>query len=121
MRNSMKKWNKSKYSLVMLLLAVMLATSGCTSIVKEGTELLEEGNYTEAAEKFQESVDKGKDLGEAWRGLGICYWEEEDYEKAEKAFGNALQNGSEETATIYNMLGICALMTDKPEKAVYYF
>ena len=68
MRNSMKKWNKSKYSLVMLLLAVMLATSGCTSIVKEGTELLEEGNYTEAAEKFQESVDKGKDLGEAWRG-----------------------------------------------------
>ena len=121
MRNSMKKWNKSKYSLVMLLLAVMLATSGCTSIVKEGTELLEEGNYTEAAEKFQESVDKGKDLGEAWRGLGICYWEEEDYEKAEKAFGNALQNGSEETATIFNMLGICALMTDKPEKAVYYF
>ena len=84
MRNSMKKWNKSKYSLVMLLLAVMLATSGCTSIVKEGTELLEEGNYTEAAEKFQESVDKGKDLGEAWRGLGICYWEEEDYEKAER-------------------------------------
>ena len=42
MRNSMKKWNKSKYSLVMLLLAVMLATSGCTSIVKEGTELLED-------------------------------------------------------------------------------
>ena len=72
MRNSMKKWNKSKYSLVMLLLAVMLATSGCTSIVKEGTELLEEGNYTEAAEKFQESVDKGKDLGEASPNY-ICF------------------------------------------------
>ena len=60
MRNSMKKWNKSKYSLVMLLLAVMLATSGCTSIVKEGTELLEEGNYTRQRKNSRSQLIKEK-------------------------------------------------------------
>lgn len=33
----------------------------------------------------------------------------------------ALKNGTEETATLYNILGICDLELDKPEKAVYYF
>ena len=32
-----------------------------------------------------------------------------------------MKNGTEETATLYNILGICDLELDKPEKAVYYF
>ena len=65
--------------------------------------------------EFQDAVDKKKNLGEAYRGLGLCYWEQKKYEKAEKALEKALKNGTEETATLYNILGICDLELDKPE------
>ena len=116
-----KNSRKLKGALSVSLSIAMLTFSGCASSVSEGTKFLKEGNYKEAADKFQESIDKEKNLGEAYRGLGLCYWEEEDYENASQAFGKALENGAEETATIYNMLGICALKMEKPEKAVYYF
>jgi len=51
---------------------------------------------------------------------GTKYLEEKDYKNAE-ALEKALKNGTEETATLYNILGICDLELDKPEKAVYYF
>ena len=98
---------------------VMLA--GCANVMEEGSDLLKEKNYTQAQEKFQKSIEKGKDLAEAYRGLGLCYWEQEEYEKAKDAFGKALDNGAVKTATIYNLLGLCELKLEHPEKAVYYF
>lgn len=112
---------KIEMILAVLGMAAVLMLSGCAKPVEEGAELLKEKKYAEAQEKFQSAVDKEKNLGEAYRGLGICYWEQENYEKAEKSFGLALDNGAKETATIYNLLGLCAMETDKPEKAVYYF
>ena len=112
----MSNWKK-----LVLLGAAVLLMSGCAKPVEEGTELLKENKFAEAQEKFQDAVDKGKHTGEAYRGLGICYWEQENYAAAEKSFGLALDNGAKETATIYNLLGLCALETDKPEKAVFYF
>ncbi len=113
---------KRKKRLVAGILAVLCLTfAGCTSAVQKGTDYLQEKQYEKAEEEFQKAVDKNKNAGEAYRGLGLCYWEQEDYEKAQTAFGKALDNGSEETATIYNMLGICALKLNHPEKAVYYF
>lgn len=114
------KKNKKKI-LTVVLAAMCVFAAGCANPVEEGTELLKENKYTEAQEMFQKAVEKEQNPGEAYRGLGICYWEQEEYEKAAEAFGKALDCGTEETATIYNMLGICALKTDKPEKAVYYF
>ena len=84
-------------------------------------KMMEEKDYKNAEVEFQDAVDKKKNLGEAYRGLGLCYWEQKKYEKAEKALEKALKNGTEETATLYNILGICDLELDKPEKAVYYF
>lgn len=115
MRNSIKK------VLVVVLALVCLVSAGCVNYVEDGTALMEEGNFTEAREKFLSAVDDGKDLGEAYRGLGLCYWEQQEYEKAAEAFGNALENGTKKTATLYNLLGLCELQMERPEKAVYYF
>jgi len=104
-----------------LFTVLVLSLTGCSNAVEEGTKLLEEGDYKAAQEEFQKSVDQEKDLGEAYRGLGICYFEQKEYGEAAKAFGMALDQGAEETATVYNMLGICAMETGSPEKAVYYF
>lgn len=107
--------------ILMVWVAVMVVLTGCANAVEDGTKLLEQGDYAAAEEKFQKSIDDGKDVSEAYRGLGICYFEQEDYAGAANAFGMALDLGAEETATIYNMLGVCAMKTENPEKAVYYF
>lgn len=109
-----KRW------LGMLILCCLLF-AGCANAVEDGTAFLEEGKMEEAQEKFEASIEKEKDLGEAYRGLGICYWEKEDYTKALSAFEKALENDTEETATLYNMLGICALKTNNAKTAVSYF
>lgn len=110
---------KKRWLSILILCCLLLA--GCGNAVKEGTALLEEGKMDEAQEKFETSIEKEKDLGEAYRGLGICYWEKSDYTKAMAAFEKALDNGAEQMATLYNMLGICALKTNNAEKAVSYF
>lgn len=115
------KTGRNKRIFAALLLAVCIGLTGCTDAVEEGAGLLEEGKYTEAAENFQKSVEEGKNLGEAYRGLGICYWEQEEYEKASEAFENALDHGTEKTATIYNMLGICEMKLESYKKAAFYF
>ena len=104
-----------------VLILCCLFFAGCANAVKEGTAYLEEGKIEEARGKFETSIEKEKDLDEAYRGLGICYWEKSDYTKAMAAFEKALDNGTEETATLYNMVGICALKTQNGEKAVSYF
>lgn len=115
------KTGKNKWILAVLLLTVCIVFAGCADAVQDGAGLLKEGKYTEAAESFQKAVNEGKNLGEAYRGLGICYWEQEDYEKASEAFQNALDNDAEKTATVYNMLGICELKLESYKKAAFYF
>ena len=103
---------RKKKVIIGILVALCMTVTGCAGSVKKGTKYLEEKDYKNAEVEFQD---------EAYRGLGLCYWEQKKYEKAEKALEKALKNGTEETATLYNILGICDLELDKPEKAVYYF
>lgn len=113
---------KGKQLFTVFLAALLcIALTACSNSVGDGAELLEEKKYTEAAERFQKAIDQEKDLGEAYRGLGICYWEQEDYKKAGEAFEKALENGAEKTATIYNFLGICELKEGSVKKAAFYF
>lgn len=109
-----------KYIITVILAFCMLFV-GCADPVEDGTALLEEGKYEEAQDKFETAIEKGKNLGEAYLGLGICYWEAGDYEAAQSTFGFAIENGAEENAALYNLLGQCEMKMDCPEKAVYYF
>ena len=50
--------------------------------------------------------------------MGIAYFEMEEFEKAIDAFGEALDNGAEETATLYNFIGISNMKMENYEEAV---
>ena len=111
---------KLYHILALVLISVMLA--GCAgNPYKEGMTSLEEGNYKEAAESFQQAVEKDKNTADAYRGLGIALWEQEDYEGACDAFGKALKEGTEKNGTLYNFLGNCELKLGNPKKALSYY
>lgn len=116
----MKAGRKEK-AIIGILAVLCISFTGCAGSVKKGTSYLQEKDYANAEVEFQEAIQKKKNVSEAYRGLGLCYWEQKKYKKAEEALEKALKNGTEETATLYNILGICDLELDKPERAVYYF
>lgn len=111
---------KYKGRLAAVMLAVLLL-GGCANAVETGTEYLEDGKYEEAVDEFQKAVDDNKNIGEAYRGIGIGKWELEDYEGAREAFIKALENDSEKTGTIYNFIGCCDLKLGDPSSALNYF
>ena len=60
-------------------------------------------------------------MGDAYRGIGIAKWEQEDFEGARDAFESALENNAQKTGTIYNFIGICELKLEDPDSAINYF
>ena len=91
---------------------------GCANYMKDGLELLQAGNYEEAIISFQTEIAEEKNLDEAYRGVGIAYFELEDYSAAAEAFEKALANEAEETASIYQLLGVSYLQLDEYDKAL---
>ena len=108
---------------IRVLLCVMAAglLMGCANYLKDGLTSLEEGKYEDAIASFEKDIAEEKNLNEAYRGIGIAYFELEDYEAAITAFENALDNEAEESASIYHMLGTSALKLDKYEDALTYY
>lgn len=111
-----------KRKIAMLVMTGVLLT-GCMGInyLEEGVSQLEEKQYEEASKSFQKEIDEEKNLDEAYRGMGIAYFEMEEFEKAIDAFGEALDNGAEETATLYNFIGISNMKIENYEEAVSAF
>lgn len=97
---------------------MLLLLTGCAGNIKDGVTLLKEGKYEEAVEAFQKDVDKERNLDEAYRGLGIAYFELKEYESAAEAFEMALKNETKETAIIYSFLGACYMELEKYDLAL---
>ena len=89
--------------------------------IETGLLCLEEKRYADALAAFEKAVADENDIGEAYRGIGIVYWEQENYPKAKEYFTKALLNGSAKTGTIYNLLGICSLKEEDLDEALRYF
>lgn len=90
---------------------------------EEGIEYLKNGQYEEAIGEFEQAVKDEINVGDAYRGIGIARWEQEDYEGARDAFKKALEEETESpfTGTIYNFLGNCELKLGNPAEAQNYF
>ncbi|MGC4018965.1 MAG: tetratricopeptide repeat protein [Muricomes sp.] len=91
-----------------VILTAFLMT-GCQSAVEEGTRQLEEHEYTDAVSSFKEALEKKKDVAEAYRGLGMVYYEQQDYQSARDAFQQVLNNKGDATPALYNLMGICSM------------
>lgn len=96
-----------KMKTALLAVAAALLLTACGNKVEDGTKLMEEGKYKEAAEAYQEAIDDEKDVAEAYLGKGMAYYEQEEYPAAKQALSDALANGIEKTPIIYNMIAIC--------------
>lgn len=104
----------------LLFWSVLLA--GCAGReYQNGIESLENNKYEEAVEYLEKAVEKERNTGDAYRGIGIAKWEMEDFEGALESFEEALQNGAAETAALYNMMGACKLQLGDPASAVSYY
>lgn len=101
-----------------VILITLLLLTGCAGSMKNGVELLEAGKYDAAVKVFQKDIKKKRNLDEAYRGLGIAYFELEDYEAAVEAFELALEHETKETAVFCSFLGASYLETEDYDKAL---
>lgn len=97
---------------------ILLLLTGCAKNIESGVLLLEEEKYEEAIEVFQADIEKGKHLDEAYRGIGLAYFEMEEYQEAAEALEFALKNGAKKGATLYGVLGACYMEQELYEKTV---
>lgn len=114
---------RKNFRIIVTIVLALICVSGCAkeNPLETGLEYLQNGQYEEAEAKFQEAIDADILPGDAYRGIGIIHWEQEDYEEARDAFASALENGAEKTATLYNFLGTCELRLDNAKSAVNYY
>ena len=102
-----------------LLAAGMIC--GCSNPQKAGVKALEEGNYEEAETQFTELTEEsGKDGAEGYRGLGMVYYETEEYQKALEAFETAAESGIQPDVQMYNLMAVCAMQTEQYGTALEY-
>jgi tetratricopeptide (TPR) repeat protein len=99
----------------LLLLAVLLG--GCSaSHYGKGRKLTEQGQYDRAIASFYEEIARYPQRHEAWRELGIAYYEKGDLIKAEDALKQA--NGIQPDSRTHLYLGLIYEQNEMLDKAV---
>lgn len=109
---------------LVFLLFLCLCLSGCQrqeNASEEGIEYLEKGQYEEAVRQFEQAIEDEVNVGDAYRGIGIARWEQENYEGAREAFQMALEQKAQRTGTIYNFIGNCEMKLGNLVSAQNYF
>lgn len=109
---------KSRWILLFVIPSMLL---GCKANIKDGITYLEEEKYESAIECFEKDIAEKKNLGDAYRGMGIAQYELEDYYAAIDSFENALANKEQPTATIYTLMATCHLQVEEYEIALDYY
>ncbi|MBQ8188654.1 MAG: tetratricopeptide repeat protein [Lachnospiraceae bacterium] len=89
----MKKNKRLLLLMIMLLIAFVV---GCShkegENVKKGFAAIEQADYNNALQCFEQAIVSGEDLETAYRGMGMTYMGMADYENAIASFEYALDN-----------------------------
>ncbi len=107
-----------KKTVLAILLVLTCLMAGCASNIEDGTEHLKKEQYEKAIACFEKDIERDKNLDEAYRGIGIAQYELAAYPEAIKAFEEALEQGTEETATLYGLIAACHMHTEDYEAAL---
>ena len=93
---NMRKYTMRKSSaalLAVLLAGCLVACGKKTTNTDAGMEAISAQNYEQARTCFDKAILEGEDLQLAYRGQGLAYMGQTDYESAIESFDRALQNG----------------------------
>ncbi|TET93595.1 MAG: tetratricopeptide repeat protein [Candidatus Zixiibacteriota bacterium] len=102
-------------AMIWLLLAVLVA--GCSqSLYMQGRKYLDKGEYDPAIEAFYKEIAANPTSAEAWRELGVTYYEKGDLTKAEDALKQA--NQIQPDARIHLYLGLIYEKQEDLRKAI---
>lgn len=115
---------------ILLLLTILVALSCAPKQEKKGKEqwryLYDLGmsayyakNYSEAIARLYEATKVAPDEPKVWNALGLTYMEVEEFQKAERAFNNALKANPAFSEAKMN-LGILYSRTKNYRKAIEY-
>ena len=109
----MVRVQKTICNVMLLVIGVVYVLCGCGNDVKSGAKLLEEGNVEEAVSAFEQVISDKKSsqlqLAEAYRGLGMCFYELQQYDQAQDNLQKAVETGGEETPVLYHLIGVSAM------------
>ena len=92
--------------LVILTMSCLL--TGCSNAGKAGIKAMEEEDYKEAVTQFTQAAStaeaKGKkeDAAEAYRGLGMAYYELKEYDKSISDFSKSIELDPDELKAYQN-------------------
>lgn len=104
---------------------ICLLTACSKNRIKEGTELLEQGDYAKAAAAFEQAAGEAEKEGErapeAYRGIGLACYAQEDYEGTRQNLQKALDEGALETPVLYNLMGVSAMKQEDYDGALDAF
>lgn len=103
--------------------------------IKKGVQLMQEEKYEEAALQFEKVIAKEQEQGdariltedgtpyitEAYRGLGMVYYVQQDYEQARTNFQQVIDLNGEVTPVLYNLTGLCAMYMEDYDGALNAF
>ena len=107
--------------LIVLLVVLVYLLIGNSNQVKSGLANLKDKKYDQAIEDFNRALAKEKDMDEAYLGLGLSYYEKEDYKKAQNNLQLALDHKVKETPVIYNLLGLSSQKIEELDQAISYY
>ncbi|KAI4442276.1 tetratricopeptide repeat protein [Schaedlerella arabinosiphila] len=111
---------------LVLSAALMCVLTACSKNgLKEGTELLEKGDFEKAATVFEQAAKEAETEGErapeAYRGMGMACYALEDYEGTRQNLQKALDEGGLETPIIYNLIGVSSMKLEDYDTALAAF
>ena len=105
-----------------MLTGVTCLASGCGNVVKDGTEALGEGRYDAAETAFEEATKNGNKevAADGYQGLGMTYYEQEEYDKALEAFqaGKQIEGNSLMQTLSFNEIVAYEYLQDYQKAAV---
>lgn len=116
-----KKHNYKSTLILAVILSILMMTGCAENPSASGVEYLENGQYNEAIKQFEQAIEEDINAGDAYRGIGIARWEQEDFKGAREAFLNALDHGAGKTGVIYNFIGCCDMKLNEMSEAINYF
>ena len=89
--------------------------------LRSGVNALKKGQYDKAIACFDESIAKGKNVAECYRGKGIALYEQKQYKEAGELLIKSVDKGAEPTAQICNLIALCFMEQKEYEQSIDWF